>query len=63
MRGLGGFASGGRILSRGCSEGSVTIVPGDTSAVFCEVGGEADGPAGACQAWAGREVPGRKNTN
>ena len=37
MRSLGGLASGGRILSRGCSEGSVTIVPGDTSAVFCEV--------------------------
>ena len=37
MRNLGGLAAGGRIISRDCSEGSVTIVPGDTSAVFCDV--------------------------
>ena len=34
MRSLGGLTSGGRIMSRGCPEASVTLIPGDTENIF-----------------------------
>jgi len=34
LRSLGGLTSGGRIMSRGCPEASVTLTPGDTENIF-----------------------------